>query len=279
MKLSNTSSRAVAIITIVVSVIGLIMSPVSAAAAYSAPSNPSGISAVNSVSHHAFNSTQQTARVQAVLANLSQQGVDVSQAQADIAAGNLTAALQWLMAYHKDHPDTTPALNGQRQHAVNATAQAARLQSGVTKLALQGVDVSEVQADIASGNVNAALQWLTAYHKDHPGTFAVNSSRQHAVNATARAERFQNAVTRLSQQGVDVSELQADLASGNMNAAMQWMAAYHKAHPAQNTTTSSLKKGNSTSWQKAGSFPMHPAGFTNQTRTHASPSLFKGGAA
>jgi len=279
MKLLNTSSRAVAIITIVVSVIGLVMSPVSAAAVSSPSSNPAGISAGNAFSHHAFNSTQQTARVQAVLANLSQQGVDISPAQADIAAGNITAAAQWLKAYHKDHPDTTVALNGQRQHAVNATAQAARLQSGVTKLALQGIDVSEVQADIASGNVNAALQWLTAYHKDHPGTFAVNSSRQHVVNATAQAERFQNAVTRLSQQGVDVSELQADLASGNTNAALQWMAAYHKAHPAQNPTTSSLKRGNSTSWQKDGSFPMHPAGFTNQTRTHASPSLFKVGAA
>jgi hypothetical protein len=156
MKIPNTSYRVVAIITIVVSVIGLIMSPVSAAATFSPSGNPMGTPAGTIASHHIFNSTQQAARLQTVLANLSQQGVDVSLAQASLASGNVTAAAQWLMAYHKDHPNLTQ--NGTRQHAVNTTAQAARLQTVLANLSQQGVDVSKVMADLAMGNITLKQQ-------------------------------------------------------------------------------------------------------------------------
>jgi hypothetical protein len=179
MKLPTTSYRVVAIIALVVSVIGLIMSPVSAATAFSPSGDPAGTPAGNTVYHHTFNSTQQAARLQTVLANLTQQGVDTSTAQADLAAGNVTAAFQWLMAYHNDHPDS--AMNTPRQHAVNATAQTARLQSRVTKLGQQGVDVSGVQADLASGNMNAAMQWIAAYHTAHPNA---NGTSWHGGNST-----------------------------------------------------------------------------------------------
>ena len=219
MKLPTPSYRVVAIITIVVSVIGLIMSPVSAATAFSPSGDPAGTPAGNTAYHHTFNSTQQAARLQTVLANLTQQGVDISPAQADLAAGNVTAAVQWLMAYHNDHPDI--AMNGPRQYAVNATAQAARLQTVLTNLSQKGVDVSQATADLAAGNITGAMQDLMAVYKDHPGIM---------VNSTQLATRLQNGVTKLSQQGVDVSEIQADLASGNVNGARQWMAAYHTAH-------------------------------------------------
>src|SRR5208337_782445 len=168
MKIPSISYRAVALIAIAVSAMGLVMSPVSAAPAYTPTGNTSGTFAY----HHAFNSTrmfnstQMTTRFQVVLTNLSQQGVDVSQPQADITAGNMTAAFQWLMAYHKANPDTQ--MNSPRQHAFNSTRQSGRIQSFVTKLGQTGVDVSQVQADLTSGNVNGAMQWMTAYHKAHP---------------------------------------------------------------------------------------------------------------
>ncbi len=260
MKLPITSLRAVAIIAILVSVIALIVSPVSASAV-SPSGDVAGVPAGTSAHHHAFNSTRQAARLQTTLATLGQQGVDVSQAQADLASGNVTAAAQWLMAYHKDHPG--PEMNGSRQHAVNATTQAERLQAFVTKLGQNGVDVSQAQTDLASGNTNGAMQWLMAYHKDHPGMMA---------NSTQQATRLQSGVTKLAQQGVDVSEVQADLASGNVSAAMQWMAAYHKAHPVQNTHPTAWQSGNSTPWQRGGSFRPHHAGSGNQTATHPSGS-------
>ena len=165
MKIPKMHFRAVALITIIVSVIGLIASPVSAAA-FPISGDPAGASAGNAVYHHAFNSTMQSARLQEVLTNLSQQGIDVSQAQADVTAGNMTAAFQWLMAYHKANPDLQ--LNGSRNHAFNSTRQSARLQSAITTLGQSGVDVSQAQADHTSGNLSAAMQWMAAYHKAHP---------------------------------------------------------------------------------------------------------------
>jgi galactitol-specific phosphotransferase system IIB component len=261
MKIPNTSYRVVAIITIVVSVIGLVISPVSAAAAFSPSGNPTGIPTGNSANHHAFNSTQQAARLQTVLANLSQQGVDVSPAQANLAAGNVTAAAQWLMAYHKDHPNLTQ--NGNRQHTVNTTAQAARLQTVLANLSQQGVDVSQVTADITSGNITGAMKDLMALHKAHPGTM---------VNSTQLAARLQTEVTKLAQQGADVSVVQADLTSGNTNATKLWIATSHTTqHPLQKGgNITAWHSGNSTLKQQAGSFQPHQMDSGNKTASHLS---------
>ena len=181
MKIHKLNFRAVALITIIVSVIGLITSPVSAAA-FPVSGDPAGAHLGNTVYHHAFNSTAQPGRLQAVLTNLSQQGVDVSQAQADVTAGNMTAAFQWLMAYHKANPDLL--LNGSRIHAFNSTAQSGRLQSAITTLGQSGVDVSQVQADLASGNLSAAMQWMAAYHKAHPVQKGTGTSQWNGRNST-----------------------------------------------------------------------------------------------
>jgi hypothetical protein len=266
MKIHKLNFRAVALITIIVSVIGLITSPVSAAA-FPVSGDPAGAHLGNTVYHHAFNSTAQPGRLQAVLTNLSQQGVDVSQAQADVTAGNMTAAFQWLMAYHKANP--VLQLNGPRNHAFNSTMQSARLQTALTNLSQQGVDVSQAQADVTAGNMTAAFQWLMAYHKANPDLL-LNGSRIHAFNSTAQSGRLQSAITTLGQSGVDVSQVQADLASGNLSAAMQWMAAYHKAHPVQKGTGTSQWNGrNSTRWQQGGSLRSHHGGFGNQTALHS----------
>jgi hypothetical protein len=262
MKLTNTRSKAVVLITIALSVIGLVMSPVSAAAAVSTSGSIAGAGAPagNSSPHHMFNSTQQTARLQAVLVNLSGQGVDVSAAKAELAAGNTTAAARWLRTYSRDHPAISAA-NSTRQHAVNATAQAERLRNEVTKLSKQGVDVTKVLADLTAGNIPGATKDLMAI-RDRPVAVA---------NSTRQAEQLQSRVTRLSQQGVDVSGVQANLTSGNINGAMQWMAAYMKAHPpVKYGNLTALNSSNRTKWQKNGSFQPHTPGSGNQTVTHPS---------
>ena len=260
MKLCKNSNKAVALITMMIWVTGLVISPVSASAAFSSTGDTTaaGVHAGNASNHHIFNSTQQAARLQTVLANLSQQGVDVSQAQADFTAGNTTAAVQWLIAYHKDHPDL--ALNGPRQHVLNATAQAAHLQMLITNLSQKGVDVSKAVTDLAAGNITGAMNDLMDFHKNRPGMMA---------NSTQQAAWLQTGVTKLEQRGVDVSEVQADLTSGNMGAARQWMAAYHAAHPVQNANGTAWHGGNSTQWQKGGTFRSHILGSGNQTAAHS----------
>jgi hypothetical protein len=255
MKLFKHGDRTFAITIILVWVIGLVISPVSAMAAFfpSGDSSGAGIPG-NGAYHPTFNSTRQTAHLQTVLSNLSQKGVDVSQAQADLAAGNMTAAFQWLTAYHKDHPDL--ALNGPRQHTMNATVQAADLQSLITTLGQKGVEVSRALSDLAAGNTTGAMKDLMARNRGHPGMMA---------NSTQQAARLQAGVTKLAQQGVDVGEVQADLASGNVDAAMQWMAAYHTAHPVQYGNGTAMHSSDSTQWQKGGPFRPHTSGSSNQT--------------
>jgi hypothetical protein len=113
------------------------------------------------------NVTRQTRMVQSSLTKLGQQGVDTSQPQADIAAGNISAAMQWLKSYYQAHPDQT--MTGPRQQPGNVTRQTRMIQSFVSKLEQQGVGVVELQSDIAGGNIPAAMQWLKSYFQDHPG--------------------------------------------------------------------------------------------------------------
>ena len=110
MRLLTDKTRAVALITIAVSVIGLIMSPVSAAGIFSPSGDPAapGTHTGTAAYHHTFNSTQQTARLQAVLANLSQQGVDVSEARADLAAPELKEGMTKLLHIHPSLPKNSP---------------------------------------------------------------------------------------------------------------------------------------------------------------------------
>ena len=54
-----------------------------------------------------------------------------------------------------------------------------------------------------------------------------------------------------------------------MSAAMQWMAAYHKAHPVQAGTMTALSSSDSPAWQKGGSFRTHATGPGNRTAFHS----------
>jgi len=102
--LSNATYRIIAVITIIVSVIGLLMSPVSAVPGVSPSGTPTGKPAGTSTPRHILNITQEVVtRLQIVLTNLNRQGVDVSQARTDLAAGNVKAAMQWIEAYQKVH--------------------------------------------------------------------------------------------------------------------------------------------------------------------------------
>jgi len=262
MNSQKRSAGILAIAGIFLAALALIAVPVSAAAMTSPVPGGTG-NGIGPGIHHAFNATQQHARVSAELTRLGQQGVDVSQPQADISSGNVTAAVQWLMAYHKANPGSFG--NQTRLHPVNTTQQTARLQGFVTKLGQKGVDVTQALADLATGNIPGAMQWLTGYYQAHPGTFW-NASHGHPFNSTAMTAGLQSALTRLGQQGVDVSQPQADISSGNTTAAMQWLMAYHKAHPGTNAVNTKVQRtGNMTAWKNGGTFRPHRMPFGNQT--------------
>ncbi len=267
MTLTKTGYEAVVIITIVVSVIGLVMSPVSAAHAFSYSGDTSGIPSSHSAPHYVVTSTQQKVALQKVVTNLGKHGVDVSKAQADLAAGNVSAAMKWMVAYNKAH--TGHALNAPRQHVVTSTQQKVALQKVVANLGKHGVDVSKAQADLAAGNVSTAMKWLMTYQKDHHPGLELNSSLQHVVTSTQQAANLQKVLTNLNHHGANVNQAQADLATGNMNAAMKWMVAYNEVHLVQNGNRNTSHGGNSTQLQRGELFRPHSTGSGNQTQMHS----------
>jgi len=150
------------------SVAVLVLSP--AAAADTAPSATIGQGTTShGPGHHgAFNATMQAEHLQSVITKLGQQGIDISQVQADLTAGNLDAVRTWLRDYSRDHPMTFANRTGMRS-MMNPTMQAEHLQSVITKLGLQGIDISQVQASLNAGNLDAVRAWLQTYRKEHPG--------------------------------------------------------------------------------------------------------------
>jgi len=104
MKILKNISSVLLMLFIVVSFAWLVISPAGAAALN--PSSTGFGSATGGAHHHGMvNATAWNERLQTTLTKLSGHGVDVSVPQADLAAGNTTAAFQWLAAYHKDHPE------------------------------------------------------------------------------------------------------------------------------------------------------------------------------
>ena len=208
----------------------LIMSPV--CAADSAPSATDGQgTAFHGTGHHeAFNATMQAEHLQSMITKLGQQGVDITQVQADLTAGNSEAVKTWFQTYFQSHPMTFANRTGSKP-PVNTTQQAERFQTMITKLGQQGVDINQVQADLTAGNTEAVKTWFGTYLQNHPMTFANRTGSKPPVNTTQQAERFQTMITKLGQQGVDITQVQADLTAGNTDAVKAWFQTYRKDHP------------------------------------------------
>ena len=228
MNVPKNLTSILSVLSIVFSVVGFAFSPVSAAMLNPPSADGAGTTPHGFGIHGIVNATMQEERLQGMITQLSQKGVDVSQAQADFNAGNMTAALQYLREYLRANPGT--GLTGTASHAWNTTALTDRLQTELTQLSQKGVDVSQPQADLTAGNLTAAFQWIRKYVKANPGTGMIGT-RSQRLNSASQTGRLQTLLTQLSQKGVDVSQPQADLTAGNTTAALQWVHEYVKANP------------------------------------------------
>jgi hypothetical protein len=93
-------------LVVALSVIGLVASPISASVTTAGSDLTSGSSLTNPGHHFVVNTTQQTTRFQTMIITLGQQGVDITEPQAALSAGNLTAVSQWFKTYRSEHPGT-----------------------------------------------------------------------------------------------------------------------------------------------------------------------------
>lgn len=89
---------------------------------------------------------------------------------------------------------------------------------------------------------------------DGSGTAAHGYSIYGIVNTTLQGERLQTMLTKLSQQGVNVSQTQADLTTGNMTVAFQWLHEYLKAQPSALVNATGRQEGRSTAWKSGSRF-------------------------
>jgi hypothetical protein len=266
MNIPYNISGILSLLVVALSVIGLVASPISASVTTAGSDLTSGSSLTNPGHHFVVNTTQQTTRFQTMIITLGQQGVDITEPQAALSAGNLTAVSQWFRSYGSEHPLSIG--NRTRFRPMNATLQTTHLESMITALGQQGVDVTEPEAALSAGNLTAVSQLFKTYRSEHPVTEG-NHTRFQPMNTTQQTTRFQTMITTLGQKGVDITEPQAALSAGNLTAVSRWFKTYRSEHPGTGTNVSWQMYGNSTRWQQGTALAKYHPGWNRTLRKNS----------
>jgi hypothetical protein len=161
----------------------------------------------------------------AIIDSLGKKGVDVTEVKADLQKGDSAAVKAWLGNYFQTHRAQKPEGSARSNpDLTNPTQQ----QEIITRLGEKGVDITEVKADAQSGDSAAVQAWLENYFQTHRprGPEGSAPSTPDLTNATQQQE----IITRLEEKGVDVTEAQADLQSGDTLAVKTWLESYVHSH-------------------------------------------------
>jgi len=206
------------------------------------------------------NATAQQAHLQSFITSLQNKGVDVSSVQTALQNNDTATVNAWLKSYFEAHPGTFGnATHMQRSYGftVDATTQQAHLQSFITNLQNQGVDVSSVQTALQNNDMATVNSWLTSYRVAHPGAFG-NVTQMHSgagfkFNATTQQAHLQSFITSLQNKGVDVSSVQAALQNNDTATVNAWLKSYFETHPGTvtNSTRPHWHQWNSTATQSS----------------------------
>jgi archaellin len=141
----------------------------------------------------------------------------------------------------------------------------------ITKLGKNGIDITQVQADLSADNTAAVLSWFRTYHKDHPQTLANRTWTKPPVNATQQAEHLQSMITNLGKTGADITQVQTDLSAGNTAAVLTWFQAYHKDHPVAALNAYGNKTGTRTTGDFFPKFAGHAMNSGNRSAMNGIP--------
>jgi hypothetical protein len=181
MKTVTSMAGSLAVLLLVLAVLGLGISPVNAAAGASSSGSSTALHGQGSGHHFTQNSTWQHNLQGTNLTPFHPRGANVN-ASAAAFRNNATAAGAWFAA----HPGAK-GLSGNMTHqqinpgfAINATMQQAHLQSFITRLQKQGVDVSTVQTALQNNDTAAVKSWFTSYMASHQGSSAIRPTRRTA---------------------------------------------------------------------------------------------------
>jgi DNA-binding transcriptional MerR regulator len=260
MKSPKTLAGSIAVLLFALVILGFGISPVSASAGLWPSGNSTSIHGHWGGQHFAPNSTRQYTMTESFITRLQGQGVDVSAVQAALANNDTATVKSWIMSYMQAHSgafgNTTSMQRGHR-FTVNATVQQAHLQSFITQLQSQGVDVSAVQSALANNDTATVKSWVTSYMQAHKGTFGntPHTQRGHrfTVNATVQQAHLQSFITQLQNKGVDVSGIQTALANNDTATVKSWLTSYFATHQGahSNSTRPQWRMWNSTATQSS----------------------------
>jgi hypothetical protein len=98
----------------------------------------------------------------------------------------------------------------------------------INSLEEQGVDITEVKTLLQNGDTDAVKAWLENYFQSNKPTMPDGSARSPPdLTDPTRQEKI---ITRLEEKGVDVTEAEAELESGDTSAVKVWLDNYFHAH-------------------------------------------------
>jgi len=203
MKTPHTLAGSLVLFLLSLVVLGLVIAPAGASPVSWAEGNATALHS-NGTGHppfakngtwqrdgHAFvaNATLRQERLQSLVTKLQGQGVDTSQLQTAIQNNDSAAIKSWLQSHATTNKSGfTQGAVPRSRHALatNTTAQQEHLQSFVTKLQAQGVDISGIQTALQNHDTATVTTWLKSYFESHPGTAGNSTHRQwHRLNQTA----------------------------------------------------------------------------------------------
>jgi len=155
--------------------------------------------------------------------NHEHNGVNVSEVKTALRDGDNATVMTRLGSHHL----ADPAAMGAGRPGVDLT-NTTRQQQIITRLEKDGLDVTELRADLRNGNTDAAKAWFENYFQSHKPAMEKGAGRP-GVDLT-NATRQQQIITRLEKDGVNVTEFKTNLLNDNIDAAKALLDAYMQAH-------------------------------------------------
>jgi len=158
-----------------------------------------------------------------IIVNHEHNGVNVSEVKTARRDGDNATVMTRLGSHRVAHAAVMGA-GRPRIDLPNVTRQ----QQIITRLEKDGVDVTELRTDLQNGNTDAAKAWLENYFQSHKPAMEKGAGRP-GVGLT-NATRQQQIISRLENDGVDVTEFKTNLSNDNIDAAKALLDAYMQAH-------------------------------------------------
>jgi DNA-binding transcriptional MerR regulator len=160
-----------------------------------------------------------------IISHLQQQGVDVTEVKTALQNGDTEAVNAWLEAYFQAHRPERPEGSGRSPPDLTSST---RQQDIITRLEAEGVDVTEAKTALQNGDSDAVQAWLEAYFQAHRPERPGGAGRSPPDLSDPVQE--QKIIDRLEERGVDVTEVEADLQSGDTTAVQTWLETYLPSH-------------------------------------------------